>query len=485
MQALALVAFLITILLVLWRPGGIHEAVPALFGALGMFVVGLIDRHDVLRVMAVVGNSATTIIATFVMASVLEGAGFFRWATERLIENAQGSRRRLFHLCLAFMTCLTLFLNNDGSILLGMPVILGIVRRTPLPKRTQFIFLIASGLIASATSSIVGVSNIANLEAMALVGISLIEHLREIWFPGLVGICVAWYLLDRCLGNEPLQEEVSPTGQRAGPGPHPPTPEVERLRHAGLPAPHRFHLPPHHPPRHHEGARPPGPGDGKRLRQREAQRHVPWMIWTCVAVIVLVRIGFFVASAAHIPNAVVAVAGALVMLGLNAISAVVNPREAIRKAPWAILGFAFGLDLMVFGLRNAALTGLIASWIAPFVQSSVVGISFLPGALVGLFSASLNNHPALIVGSLSLLEVPGLSREFLNIAYAGVVLGSDLGGLLTPVGTLACLLWFHFLRQNGMRYIWSDYLKISLVIIPISFLASLSGLFLQALLTVR
>jgi arsenical pump membrane protein len=200
---------------------------------------------------------------------------------------------------------------------------------------------------------------------------------------------------------------------------------------------------------------------------------------------VLVRIGFFVASAAHIPNAVVAVAGALVMLGLNAISAVVNPREAIRKAPWAILGFAFGLDLMVFGLRNAALTGLIASWIAPYVQSSVVGISFLPGALVGLFSASLNNHPALIVGSLSLLEVPGLSREFLNIAYAGVVLGSDLGGLLTPVGTLACLLWFHFLRQNGMRYIWSDYLKISLVIIPISFLASLSGLFLQALLTVR
>lgn len=67
---LALAAFVITVALVLWRPGGMHEAVPALIGALVMFLVGLVDRHDVLRVTLVVWNSAMTIIATGVTLGV-------------------------------------------------------------------------------------------------------------------------------------------------------------------------------------------------------------------------------------------------------------------------------------------------------------------------------------------------------------------------------------------------------------------------------
>jgi arsenical pump membrane protein len=471
--ALALAAFLVTVLLVLWRPGGIHEAIPALVGAFLMLLAGLVTRHDVLRVGMVVWNSALTIISTFIMASVLEGAGFFRWVSARLIEQSRGSGRRLFHLVLAFSACLTLFLNNDGSILLGTPIVLGLVRELNLPKRAAFGYLIGACLIASAASPAIGVSNMANLEAMSLVGISLTQHLEATLIPALIGLVSSWVLLSlvfRQTFPATLQGVAVTIGTLAGPLlPHP-----HAVRHH---LPHRVHHlaePPPHPPRPPRLRRPEPP---ERFRPGDYP-----LMWFGCAVVVVVRIGFFGASLLGIAPYVVAVIGAAVLLAANAIRSGVSAGEVIRRAPWAILGFAFGMDLVVFGLRNAGITGLLAAQLGPHIEGKAWGISFLPGLLTATVSTLLNNHPGLIIGSLTLTELHGLSERMLHLSYSGVVLGSDLGALLTPVGTLASLLWFHLLRQNGHRYSWWDYIKISAVVIPASFMLALLGLYGEVLL---
>ncbi|HLN61009.1 MAG TPA: ArsB/NhaD family transporter [Symbiobacteriaceae bacterium] len=467
---LALAAFLLTVVLVLWRPGGVHEAIPALVGAFAMFLLGLVDRPDVLQVLRVVWNSAMTIIATFVMAAVLEGAGFFQWMADRLIDRAGGSGHRLFHLVLAFSACLTLFLNNDGSILLGTPVVLGLLQRFRLSRRAALAYLLGACLIASASSPPIGVSNMANLEAMSLVGISLLEHLQAVLLPALIGLAACWSLLYWVFRRDlPMVLPLVSAATQADRGPIPLRPHPHAITvvpaHGPAPVPLRGHRP---PPPPEQGARGRAPDHG--------------FMWFAVAVVVLVRIGFFVAAAVHVPAYVVAVAGAALLLAANLNRRVMDTRTALLQAPWAVMGFAFGMDLVVFGLRNAGVIGAVAAWMGPHLHAAA-GAAVLPGALAALTSALLNNHPGLIIGSLTLKQVAGLARHMLDIGYAGVVLGSDLGALVTPVGTLASLIWFHTLRQSGRHYSWLDYLKVTLAVVPLSFALALVSLFGWALLT--
>ena len=60
--------------------------------------------------------------------------------------------------------------------------------------------------------------------------------------------------------------------------------------------------------------------------------------------------------------------------------------------------------------------------------------------------------------NLSLLE--------LKIAYLANVIGSDMGSLLLPMGTLATLMWMHIVRKGKVMISWLEYIKITIVVIP-------------------
>ncbi|HET7559782.1 MAG TPA: ArsB/NhaD family transporter [Limnochordia bacterium] len=459
---LAIGIFCATVAGVLLRPAYIPEAVPALLGALAVLGAGLTTQSDLLRVAAVVGSAGSTIISTFIMASVLADSGFFKLASRNLIHKIHGSPLSLFGVVGAFIICATLFLNNDGAMILGMPVLIQLVRDLRLGKRAAITLLFSACVLASAASLPLGVSNLANLEAMGWMGITLLQHSETLALPSLAGLFALAVGLQVLVANAMRPNRNGPILAEPSPEAGPPPPA------AGPPP--RLHRPPllHRrpgPPRAHRSAPPhppaaPGPPFDRALAV------------TAIAVIIAVRIGFYVFAIAGWPQILLPVGGALVLILVRTVRRGLR-NQPFAKAPWHVLGFAFGMELVVFALRNTGLLDFLTHiWAAvtalpPFAWAAV------PAFVSSALAATMNNHPGLLVSTFSLAQTTLTGAQKLAM-YGGIELGSDLGSLITPIGTLASLLWLHQLAAHGLQVRWGEYMRMAACVIPPALLAAVA-----------
>ena len=97
-------------------------------------------------------------------------------------------------------------------------------------------------------------------------------------------------------------------------------------------------------------------------------------------------------------------------------------------------------------LHNVGLTALLVQWCEPIVNQGLFQASFIMGGLVSVLSNLFNNHPALMIGTITLTEM-GLDPITLKTIYLANIIGSDMGSLLLPIGTLASLIWMHILEE--------------------------------------
>src|SRR5699024_3120748 len=150
----------------------------------------------------------------------------------------------------------------------------------------------------------------------------------------------------------------------------------------------------------------------------------------------LLVVGYFVSEFINLPVSIVAGVIAIFFILMARNSKAVDTKTVIKGAPWAIVFFSIGMYVVVYGLGNAGLTDALAT--VETVTSVVI-------------------------------------REAL--IYANVVV-SDLGPKVTPIGSLATLVWLHVLSQKGVKISWGTYFKTGIVItVPILFI-TLLGLYL-------
>ena len=195
-------------------------------------------------------------------------------------------------------------------------------------------------------------------------------------------------------------------------------------------------------------------------------------------VLVLLLIGFFGLEPLGIPISAVAAAGALLLFAVAAHGHVISTRKVLREAPWQIVIFSLGMYLVVYGLRNEGLTDYIARLLNYFAEGGVWGAVFGTGILTALLSSIMNNMPTVLVGALSIdaTHATGAVRD--AMIYANVI-GCDLGPKITPIGSLATLLWLHVLALKGMRITWGYYFKVGIVLTMPVLLVTLAALALR------
>jgi arsenical pump membrane protein len=119
---------------------------------------------------------------------------------------------------------------------------------------------------------------------------------------------------------------------------------------------------------------------------------------------------------------------------------------------------------------------MLVSFCTPIVNQGLFNASILMGGLISILSNIFNNHPALMIGTITLSDM-NLDLVTLKTIYLANIIGSDMGSLFLPIGTLASLIWMHILKENKIRVSWGDYISLTVIVIPISVIATLFILF--------
>ena len=101
----------------------------------------------------------------------------------------------------------------------------------------------------------------------------------------------------------------------------------------------------------------------------------------------------------------------------------------------------------------------------------------IAGASVALLSGAINNLPVFLVALLALRHLDILTHDPkpATLPYAAL-LGANVGSKLTPLGSLATLLWLDMLGRRGLRIGWGRYTRLALWPSAAALLAALLAL---------
>ncbi len=408
--------FILTLVLVIWQPRGLSIGWSASIGAVLALGMGVIHIHDIPVVWNIVWNATAAFIAVIIISLLLDESGFFEWTALHVSRWGNGRGRLLFTWIVLLGAAVAALFANDGAALILTPIVIAMLLALGFSQATTLAFVMAAGFIADTASLPLIVSNLVNIVSADFFGLGFTQYASVMVPVNLVAIAATLVMLHLFFRRDiPARYDVS----------------LLKMPASAIKDPATF--------------------------------RAGWIV------LLFLLVGFFVLEPLGIPVSAIAAVGAAVLFVVAKRGHVINTGKVLRGAPWQIVIFSLGMYLVVYGLRNAGLTEYLSAVLNMLADKGLWAATFGTGFLTAFMSSVMNNMPTVLIGALSIdgSAATGIVRE--AMIYANVI-GCDLGPKITPIGSLATLLWLHVLAQKNMTITWGYYFRTGIIMtLPVLF----------------
>lgn len=405
----------LTLVGIMTRPFRWTESHIAMGGAAALLLLGLIRPADAALTLLRDWNTFLFFLGMMGLSAMAEAAGLFDWLAMQAARFAAQSAKRLFLNVFLLGTAITMIFSNDATALILTPVVYVLVTKLRLPVLP---YLFACTFIADTASFLLPISNPINIIVMSHYPLPLLTFLRLLFLPCLVVIAInfgIFFLLYR--------------SQLKG------TFNLNRL--------------------------PSSAG---------VIKHPVYFRYT-LCVLAIVAPSYVIASALQFPLSVVAITGALLLLGGALHWKRTTLMEAGKGISWSIFGFIAGMFIVVRAIEDTGLTVKFGTLLLRLSGGGSFGV-----VMVGAFGSALgtnliNNVPMAVVMNSALGSAQYAAPAIRNGFVAATIFGCDLGPNLTTVGSLATILWLLILRERDVEISGLDYFKVGVVVTPLMLFA--------------
>lgn len=419
---IAVSIFVLTLVLVIWQPRGLGVGWSAAGGAVLALLTGTVSLADVPVVWNIVWNATATFIAVIIISLVLDEAGFFEWTALHVARWGRGKSGRLFAYMILLGAGVSALFANDGAALILTPIVIAMLVALRFSPASTLAFVMAAGFIADTASLPLVVSNLVNIVSADFFQIGFGEYASIMWPVNIVSVAATLLML-WLFYRKDIPASYDPNA-------------LEQPQNA--------------------------------IRDLATFRAGWWILG-------FLLVGLFALEPLGIPISAVAAVCAAVLLVLAAKGSVISTRQVLANAPWQVVLFSLGMYLVIYGLRNAGLTEALSSLLNTFASHGLWSATLGTGLTAALLSSIMNNMPSVLIGALSIQgsEASGVIQQ--AMIYANVI-GCDLGPKITPIGSLATLLWLHVLAQKGIRITWGYYFRVGCMLTFPILIATLAAL---------
>jgi len=424
-QGLAVLVFVVVFILIAVE--AIHRTHAALAGAFIFVFIGAVTPNEILHFIDI--EILAVVLGLFLLVRGAERSGLFQYMAVKIMRSSR-SPTAFAVILLTFTVVLAVFVSNIGAMLIMASITITMARSLKIRPQTLLVF---QAVVINVGGMTLWMGSIPNIIIGVEGGLSFMDFVVNVLPLGLILYAVTLVIFIRLFKRdftpEPEAEfrelEFDEWIERAI--------DVSGLKVSGI-----------------------------NLNSGLA-----------AIVMLLTIIGFMAYEGFGLTPAFVALAGGVLMMIIQTR----DPSNILREIDWSTILFLGGLFIMINGLGKIGIIEVLANMLSNFIGSSPMGASITLMWLSGLASSVVDNIP--LSTSLAPIVKDLVLDESWSKLWWGLVIGANLGGNMTPIGSPSNIITIGVSEQEGYPISFKMFMKIGLGLTMLYFVISTAYIYVR------